>query len=102
LGWSRSNKAVSSTGVDFIEPEARVRLARTAEPSAGEWAGDSVAAFALFDLYLERLAGFVRKKMDGKFGRRFDLEDVTQSVMGSFFVRLRRGRYDLDESGALW
>lgn len=65
-------------------------------------AGDSVAAFALFDLYVGRLVGFVRMKLDGKFGRRFDPEDVTQSVMGSFFVRLRNGQYDLVESGALW
>ncbi len=41
-------------------------------------------------------------KLDGKFGRRFDPEDVAQSVMGSFFVRLRDGQYNLEESGALW
>lgn len=64
--------------------------------------GNPQAADVLFDRYVERLIRLVRTKISAKLARRFDAEDVVQSVYRSFFTKLREGRFELSESGDLW
>src|SRR5687767_8694721 len=64
--------------------------------------GDADAATELFDRYVERLMGLVRKRLSTKLARRIDPDDVVQSAYRSFFVRAREGRFDVSESGDLW
>jgi RNA polymerase sigma factor (sigma-70 family) len=64
--------------------------------------GDATAAKELFDRYVERLLGLVRTRLSAKLARRIDPADVVQSAYGSFFVRVREGRFEISESGDLW
>jgi RNA polymerase sigma-70 factor (ECF subfamily) len=64
--------------------------------------GDAGAATELFDRYVQRLMGLVRKRLSPKLTRRIDPDDVLQSAYLSFFMRARDGRFDINESGELW
>lgn len=65
-------------------------------------AGDSQAATAIFDRYVERLIGLARTRIGPKLKRRVDPEDVVQSAYRSFFVQARNQEYQLTRSGDLW
>jgi RNA polymerase sigma factor (sigma-70 family) len=60
-------------------------------------AGDAEAAAELVRRYEPVLRRTVRVRMrDQRLRRIFDSIDVTQSVLGSFFVRAAKGQYDVD------
>jgi eukaryotic-like serine/threonine-protein kinase len=64
--------------------------------------GDSKAAGEIYDRYVARLVGLVRKRLSSKLSRRFDAEDIVQSAYRSFFLRARGEQYILEEAGDLW
>ncbi len=77
------------------------------EPSSRELfalykSGDSKAAGEIYDHYVARLIGLVRKRLSSKLSRRVDPEDIVQSAYRSFFLRARDEQYVLDEAGDLW
>jgi RNA polymerase sigma factor (sigma-70 family) len=63
---------------------------------------DKDAEKLLYDRHVRRLIGLVRSNLDPIYGPRFSAESVVQSTMASFFIRLRKGEYDLGESGQFW
>src|SRR5689334_5188576 len=65
-------------------------------------AGDSRAATAIFDRYVERLLSLARARLGQKLRRRIDAEDVVQSAYRSFFVRAENHEYVVSEAGDLW
>lgn len=65
-------------------------------------AGDSQAAAAIFDRYVERLLALARARVGAKLRRRIDAEDVVQSAYRSFFVHAENHEYMLSEAGDLW
>ena len=58
--------------------------------------GDSKAAGEIYDRYVARLIGLVRKRLSSKLGRRVDPEDIVQSAYRSFFLRARDEQYVLE------
>jgi RNA polymerase sigma factor (sigma-70 family) len=64
--------------------------------------GDQEAARQLFDLYVRRLVGLARGRINPLLAARVDPEDVVQSAFHSFFRRLRNGEFQLDEADGLW
>lgn len=64
--------------------------------------GDSQAAEIIFQRYVLRLIGLVRKMVSPQMAVRLDPEDITQSAFRSFFRHARTDRYVLDKSGDLW
>jgi RNA polymerase sigma factor (sigma-70 family) len=65
-------------------------------------AGESEAARAIFDRYVQRLVELVRSRINAKLGARLDPEDIVQSAYRSFFVHASNGEYLLGKSGDLW
>lgn len=65
-------------------------------------AGESDAATAIFDRYVERLLALARARISPKLRRRIDPDDVVQSAYRSFFVHARGHEYQLTRSGDLW
>jgi RNA polymerase sigma-70 factor (ECF subfamily) len=60
-------------------------------------AGDAQAAAELVRQYERAIRLEVRLRLsDPRLGRLFDSMDICQSVLGSFFVRVAAGQYDLD------
>jgi eukaryotic-like serine/threonine-protein kinase len=64
--------------------------------------GNSQAATAIFDRYVQRLLALARARIGPKLRRRIDADDVVQSAYRSFFVHASNGEYALTESGDLW
>jgi len=64
--------------------------------------GDEAAAAEIVDRYATRLVALARGRLAPKLGRKVAAEDVVQSALGSFFVRLREGEFDLRRGGDLW
>jgi eukaryotic-like serine/threonine-protein kinase len=64
--------------------------------------GDSRAAAAIFDRYVQRLLALARSRIGHKLRRRIDAEDVVQSAYRSFFVHAKSEEYLLTRSGDLW
>jgi len=65
-------------------------------------AGDELAATRLYQLYVRRLLGLAKRLHAEKLNGRCDEEDVVQSAMRTFFVRLRTDRIQWDENVDLW
>jgi RNA polymerase sigma factor (sigma-70 family) len=65
-------------------------------------AGQSDAATAIFERYLERLLALARSRISPRLKRRVDPEDVVQSAFRSFFVHAKNQEYQLARSGDLW
>jgi RNA polymerase sigma-70 factor (ECF subfamily) len=60
-------------------------------------AGDQAAAAEMVHRYEPLIRRVVRLKLeDRRLERLFDSMDICQSVLGSFFVRVAAGQYDLD------
>ncbi len=76
------------------------------EPSKellNKWrAGDENAATELHDRFAERIYRLAEKQINNKFKRRFDADDVVQSVLRTFFRRTEEGQYPVDDSVWLW
>lgn len=65
-------------------------------------AGDASAAEELVKTYEPAIRVAVRAHLvDPKLRRQFDTEDVCQSVLGSFFVRMKAGQFDLSDPAQL-
>lgn len=61
-------------------------------------AGDSQAAAALVLQFEPEIRRYVRVRLtDAALHRVYDADDILQSVLGNFFVRLRAGQFDLDQ-----
>jgi RNA polymerase sigma-70 factor (ECF subfamily) len=75
-------------------PEDRVLVER--------WrAGDQDAARQLFDVYVDRLVVLARKRISQRLASRVDPEDVVQSVFRTFFGRLKKGQFNIEEQDDL-
>ena len=65
-------------------------------------AGEEDAATKLYKRYAERLHRLAQRNTALDLSRRFDAEDVVQSVFRTFFRRVRTGLYDLPAGDELW
>jgi RNA polymerase sigma factor (sigma-70 family) len=65
-------------------------------------AGESRAAGAIYERYVERLIALARQRLSQKLTARLDPEDVVQSAYRSFFARAQQGDFVLQRSGDLW
>jgi RNA polymerase sigma-70 factor (ECF subfamily) len=64
--------------------------------------GQERAATALYLRYASRLRALARENCLPHFERRFDADDVVQSVFRVFFQGARRGTYRVPPGGELW
>lgn len=65
-------------------------------------AGDDEAATRLFQRFAEQLIALARAQLADEIKRKVDPEDVLQSVFRSFFLRHRRGEFQLENWDSLW
>lgn len=65
-------------------------------------AGESEAAAAIFERYVDRLVALARKRLSARLSQRVDPEDVAQSAFRSFFLHAREGEFELRKAGDLW
>lgn len=84
------NRNLSNESVDFQSFLARLR------------AGDSDATQKLFDEYSRRLIQLAATNIHPALLKRFDGEDVVQSVFRSFYRRQGEGRFQIEHSQQLW
>src|SRR5947209_8356046 len=64
--------------------------------------GSDDAATQLYLRYARRLHGLAQAQLGPALRRRVDLDDLVQSVFGSFFRRARHGYYDVPAGEELW
>jgi RNA polymerase sigma-70 factor (ECF subfamily) len=64
--------------------------------------GSQDAATLLYLRYAHRLRALARTKFAHDLGRRVDVDDIVQSVFGSFFRGASRGDYDVPAGEELW
>lgn len=69
---------------------------------AGWIAGSPGAADRIVSRYAARLLPLIRQQISQKLRSRIDAEDITQSAMGSFFLRAADDQFVLERSGDLW
>ena len=65
-------------------------------------AGDESAETALFQQYVRRLIALAARQFDARMRDRADVELVVLSACKSFFLRNRRGEFQVDDWGELW
>lgn len=65
-------------------------------------AGEDDAATQLYKRYAKRLHRLAQRNTGADLARRFDADDVVQSVFRTFFRRVRTGLYDLPDGDELW
>jgi RNA polymerase sigma-70 factor, ECF subfamily len=63
--------------------------------------GNADAAQQLFDRYVDRLVALARRRLSPALASRVDPEDIVQSVFRTFFLRLRDGRFHIEEQDGL-
>jgi RNA polymerase sigma-70 factor (ECF subfamily) len=59
-------------------------------------AGDEDAARLIVERYVDRLVALARQRLSPRLARRFDPEDVLQSVFRTFFDRAKAGQFHLE------
>jgi RNA polymerase sigma factor (sigma-70 family) len=64
--------------------------------------GDSAAEAALFQQYIRRLIALAARQFDASLRDRADVEQIVLSACKSFFLRNRRGEFQVDDWGELW
>jgi RNA polymerase sigma-70 factor (ECF subfamily) len=64
--------------------------------------GSQDAATLLYLRYAHRLRALARTKFSHDLARRVDVDDIVQSVFGSFFRGASRGDYDVPAGEELW
>ena len=64
--------------------------------------GSQGAGELLYHRYAHRLRALVQARHSPDLARRVDLEDIVQSVFGSFFRGVQRGFYDVPVGEELW
>ena len=65
-------------------------------------AGSQDAATQLYVRYADRLRALTRSQCSPDLARRVDVDDIVQSVFGSFFRRASHGLYDVPDGEELW
>lgn len=65
-------------------------------------AGSQDAATQLYVRYADRLRALTRSQCSPDLARRVDVDDIVQSVFGSFFRRATHGLYDVPDGEELW
>ncbi|WP_020470489.1 RNA polymerase sigma factor [Zavarzinella formosa] len=63
--------------------------------------GDNAASRLLFDRYVGRLLGVARQRIGERMKSRFDAEDVVQSVFRTFFDRLKKDQFEINDGDDL-
>ena len=77
--------------------------AESAQVLLKRWrAGDEAAAGELYRRYSERLCALAQAQISERMARRFDADDILQSVFRTFFRRSRDGQFVGDHSSSLW
>jgi RNA polymerase sigma-70 factor (ECF subfamily) len=64
--------------------------------------GDQDAATQLYLRYAQRLNSLVETQCSTELAHRAGVDDIVQSVFGSFFRRVRQGFYDAPDGDELW
>lgn len=64
--------------------------------------GDRDAEQELVCYYISRVTGFAEKRISSLYKRRFDGDDVANSVMNSLIMRIRKGIIDSEDEWQLW
>jgi len=64
--------------------------------------GSQDAAFRLYLRYAQRLRALARAQCSSQLAQRVDVDDIVQSVFGSFFRRASQGYYDVPAGDELW
>lgn len=64
-------------------------------------AGDEAAARRLFDSYVDRLVALARRRISQRLASRLDPEDIVQSVFRTFFGRLKKGQFCIEDQDDL-
>jgi len=64
--------------------------------------GSEDAATHLYLRYAQRLRGLVRAQSSSELARRVDVEEIVQSIFGSFFRGASQGYYDVPVGEELW
>lgn len=64
--------------------------------------GEDAAATSIFHRYAGRLRALAGQYCTGGLARRFDADDVVQSVFRTFFQGVRRESFDVPPGGELW
>lgn len=64
--------------------------------------GDAAAAQAVFDQFARRLIGLAASRLPKSVRPKVDPEDVVQSVFRTFFQRIGKGQFHLEDWDALW
>lgn len=64
--------------------------------------GSQDAATRLYLRYARRLNALVERQCSAELAHRVDIEDIVQSVFGSFFRGVRQGDYDVPDGDELW
>jgi RNA polymerase sigma-70 factor, ECF subfamily len=64
--------------------------------------GSQEAAMQLYLRYAQRLRALAEAQCSPDLTQRVDIEDIVQSVFGSFFRRAGQGYYDVPAGGELW
>jgi len=64
--------------------------------------GDEDAAKAVFERFGDRLIRLARSRLDAQMRRKFDADDVMQSVFRSFFTRQGDGQFQFEDWDSIW
>ena len=64
--------------------------------------GDQAAEQELVCYFVSRVSGFAEKRIAPLYKRRFDGDDVANSVMKSLILRVRKGMNDCEDEWKLW
>lgn len=108
-GSPRTSPDSASQGVPVLRRRQPpdTREARLGEPTDHSLlrqfrGGSEEAAAQLYARYLHRLQALVRANCSRDLIRCIDVDDIVQSVFGSFFRRASQGLYDVPEGDELW
>jgi RNA polymerase sigma-70 factor (ECF subfamily) len=63
---------------------------------------DATSAGRLFDLYSQRLVRLAGENIHPMLKKRFDGEDIVQSVFRTFFRRHQSGKFEIEREQQLW
>ena len=92
----RSRRAAQKFGLmsELNDPaEDVVRRCRNGDEQAARW---------VFDQFAQRLTRLAEQHLNERLRRRVDPEDVVQSVFRTFFHRVARGEFRIQNTSELW